>query len=135
MAKNQYEELTDKQKRFAENYLEVSNGTRAALAAGYSESGAATESSRLLKNDKVRAYIDELQAERRETIQNTLKKQAVEAVEILLELARSAESENVKMQAVKDILDRAGYKPTEKSENKNEMSGKIEFGFVDPNEE
>jgi hypothetical protein len=59
---------------------------------------------------------------------------AVNAAEMIFELAQSAESETVRLTALKDILDRAGYKATDKVEQKNELSGKIEFGFCDPNE-
>jgi phage terminase small subunit len=34
-----HEELTDKQKKFAEAYFELNNGTKAAIAAGYGEKG------------------------------------------------------------------------------------------------
>lgn len=40
---------------------------------------------------------------------------AIEAQQELKKLLKS-KNENVKMQAIKDVLDRAGYKPTEKSE-------------------
>jgi hypothetical protein len=58
---------------------------------------------------------------------------AEEAAEMMFQLAKEAESENVRATALKDVLDRAGYKPTDKVENKTDMNGKIEFGFVDPN--
>lgn len=58
---------------------------------------------------------------------------AVEAAEKMFELALTAESENVRATALKDVLDRAGYKPTDKVEQKSDLNGKIEFGFVDPN--
>lgn len=60
---------------------------------------------------------------------------AEKAAEMMFELAMNAESENVRVSALKDILDRAGYKPADKVEQKNETSGKIEFGFVDPGTE
>lgn len=50
--------LTAKQSRFVEAYLLDSNGTKAALAAGYSRTGAAVEASRLLSNPKVIAELD-----------------------------------------------------------------------------
>ena len=53
-------ELTDKQRRFAEEYAKDLNGTRAAVAAGYSEKSAPSQASRMLKNDKVKAEIAKL---------------------------------------------------------------------------
>jgi phage terminase small subunit len=129
-----FDNLTDKQKKFVEAYFEFNNGTNAAIMAGYGAKGAHAEASRQLKNVKVREYIEELQKERRELIQNRLAGMAEKAAEMMFELAMNAESENVRVNALKDILDRAGYKPTDKVEQKNEMSGKIVFGFCDPTE-
>jgi len=52
--------LTAKQRLFAQHYVELLNGTRAAKAAGYSEAGAHTEASRLLRNAVVKRYIEKL---------------------------------------------------------------------------
>lgn len=51
-------ELTAKQQRFAEIYLSELNATKAAIGAGYATSSAHVEGARLLKNAKVRAFID-----------------------------------------------------------------------------
>jgi phage terminase small subunit len=126
------EELTDRQKKFAEAFLELSNGTKAAIEAGYAGAGAHTGASRLLKNVKVKGYLEGLQKERRERIQSRLVGMAEKAAEMMFELATTADSESVRLSAIKDILDRAGYKATDKVEQKNEHSGKITFGFRDP---
>ncbi len=49
--------LTAKQLRFVEAYLIDPNGTKAAIAAGYSPNSAAVEASRLLNNAKVAAEL------------------------------------------------------------------------------
>ena len=49
--------LTEKQKRFVEEYLIDMNGARAARAAGYSESAARETASRLLKTPEVAQAI------------------------------------------------------------------------------
>jgi phage terminase small subunit len=54
-------ELTDKQKRFCEEYIIDLNATQAAIRAGYSDKTANEQGSRLLANVKVKEYIDELQ--------------------------------------------------------------------------
>jgi phage terminase small subunit len=127
-----FENLTDKQKKFAEIYVEISSGHRAALQAGYAEVGASQEAYRLLRNPRVKEYIEELDKERRERLQSRLATMAEKAAEMVFQLAMAAESESVRLTALRDILDRAGYKATDKVEQKNELSGKIEFGFVDP---
>ncbi|SMQ86833.1 Phage terminase, small subunit [Bacillus sp. OV166] len=130
-----FDSLTDKQKKFVEIYIEISNGHKAAVIAGYAEIGASQEAYRLLRNPRVKEYIDELEKERRERIQNRLAAMVEQAVKKMFELATTAESESVRLAAIKDILDRAGYKATNKVEQKNEHIGKITFGFCDPGEE
>lgn len=67
-----------------------------------------------------------------ERILSRLATMAEKAVEMLYELAMNAESESVRLTALRDVLDRAGFKPTDKLEQKNEHSEKIEFSFCDP---
>lgn len=54
----------DRYKVFAREYLLDLNGTRAAIAAGYSPATASAQASRLLRNGKVSAIIKTLQAKR-----------------------------------------------------------------------
>lgn len=49
--------LTEKKKRFAEEYLKCLNATEAAKRAGYSASSAYSTGHRLLKDDEVKKYI------------------------------------------------------------------------------
>lgn len=51
--------LTPKQKNFADEYCAEQNATKAAIRAGYSKDTAEQQGSRLLRNVKVRQYIDE----------------------------------------------------------------------------
>ena len=53
--------LNDKQKLFCQEYMKDLNGTRAAIRAGYAESGARVQANRMLTNDNVQQYIQELQ--------------------------------------------------------------------------
>lgn len=54
--------LAEKQKRFADYYIETGNATQSYLKAGYKAKGKSAEvnASRLLSNAKVKAYIDEM---------------------------------------------------------------------------
>jgi phage terminase small subunit len=54
-------DLTDKQKRFCEEYLIDLNGTQAAMRAGYSENTANEQASRLLANVSIQEYIQKRQ--------------------------------------------------------------------------
>ncbi|SMC52679.1 terminase small subunit [Pedobacter nyackensis] len=51
--------LTDKQKRFCEEYLKDFNGTRSAIAAGYSENTAAVISAENLTKPNIKEYLNE----------------------------------------------------------------------------
>ena len=95
--------LTPKQEGFAKEYLETGNGTQA-IKNNYdteNESTAASMASENLRKPKV---IEFLQSVAEECANNVYK------------LAMSSESDVVKLNASKDVLDRAGYKPTERSE-------------------
>ncbi|MGG1598050.1 terminase small subunit [Paenibacillus naphthalenovorans] len=75
--------LTEKQKRFADEWLIDMNGSAAAIRAGYSPRSADVTASRLLGNAKVRAYIDARMAE-------LSKRTGVNQERIIRELARIA---------------------------------------------
>lgn len=77
--------LSDKQECFCKEYIIDWNATRAAIAAGYSLGGASVQGHRLLRNDKVRAYIEEIQ-------KDITKLAGVSALRNQLELAKMAYS-------------------------------------------
>ena len=58
------DKLSDKQKAFCEEYIIDFNAKQAAIRAGYSESTAPQQASRLLTNVNVQAYLSELKAKR-----------------------------------------------------------------------
>lgn len=74
--------LSTKQRAFVEHYLTLWNGYKAAKAAGYSETSARHQASRMLSNDNIRAAIQERLAE--------LKMGADEVLTRLTEHARSS---------------------------------------------
>lgn len=98
------ERLTKKEKGFANDFLDTGNGVQSALnnydTESYSTAGVIAHEN--LKKPKIQAYL--------------LDKAEV-AVGIVFEIATAGENDNVKLSAAKDILDRAGFKPTEKSVN------------------
>ena len=51
--------LTEKQKKFADYYIELGNATQAAINAGYASKYANTNASKLLQNTTIKSYIDE----------------------------------------------------------------------------
>ena len=83
--------LTEKQKRFADYYIELGNATQAAIKAGYSEKYAGQNVDKLLKNTNLKKYIDE----RLEQIASERIMSAQEAVELLSSIARAEITEQV----------------------------------------
>ncbi len=55
--------LTEKQRRFADFYIETGNATEAARRAGYSKKNIGENAAKTLKNTKVSAYIKSRMAE------------------------------------------------------------------------
>lgn len=106
--------ITDKQKRFCEEYLIDLNATQAAIRAGYSPKTAEQTASRLLRNVKVQEYIAKRQKELSRSTEITQER-------VIKELALIAFSNNAdyahvvekKMQveaggALVDVLDKDG---------------------------
>lgn len=79
--------LTDKQKRFCEEYLIDLNATQAAIRTGYSPKTAEQTASRLLRNVKVQEYIAKRQKELSRSTQITQER-------VIKELALIAFSNN-----------------------------------------
>lgn len=75
--------LTEKQKRFADEYLIDLNATQAAIRAGYSPKHANANAQKLLQNTAIRSYIDVRMAEHSARI-------GINQDRILRELARIA---------------------------------------------
>lgn len=86
--------LTPKQKQFADEYIKTADATRSYFKAGYkakNEETAYASASRMLRNVKVKAYID--------SVLNDISKRTImdasEALEILTRIGRGEEKETV----------------------------------------
>lgn len=100
------EDLTPKQERFVKEYLDSGNGTQAALKAYNTE-------------DHNTAGVIAHENLRKPNIQKYLEDIAVKAATRVEQLMEQSENLTVALGASKDILDRAGYKPVDKSELSN----------------
>ena len=102
--------ITERQDKFIEHYSITGNATQSAIEAGYSE-----------KTAKQKGY--ELKNILREQIndqtQKVLADKIPSSLHFLSELAEKAESESVRLGAIKDLLDRSGLKPVERIEQTN----------------
>jgi len=83
--------MTDKQKRFCDEYLVDCCATQAAIRAGYSPKTANEQASRLLANVNIREYLDE----RLEEIKNRKTAESAEVMEYLTAVMRGEHTEQV----------------------------------------
>jgi phage terminase small subunit len=97
--------ITPKQKKFVEEYVKTGNGALAVRRSyniggkgGKSLFTAGSIATENLQKPDVRAYLKSI---------------AGEMADIVHSLARSGETDTVRLNAAKDVLDRAGYKPVD----------------------
>ena len=86
MAKNV---LNEQQEKFCQFYMETQNATKSAILAGYSESSASVQGSRLMNNAKIKKRLAELRAE--EGLEYTAEKDM--AVEVLIKMIENPKTE------------------------------------------
>lgn len=98
--------LTKKEKGFADDYIDTGNGTKSALKNYDTEdiSTAGVIAYENLRKPKIQKYL----------IDN-----AEGAISRIVELSIGAKNETVKLNANKDIADRGGFKPVDKSQTVN----------------
>lgn len=100
-------------KGFANDFIDSGNGTQAALK-NYDTVDpkvAGVIAVENLAKPRVREYIES---------------KAEKAAEVVFNLSQGAENETVKLNASKDILGRAGFKPVEKSQSVSvELKGEV----------
>ena len=101
---------TEMQVQFVEFFCLTGNATKSATMAGYSEKTAYVKGCQLKKQ-----FAREIAEQTQQMIVDSIPG----ALSQLKNLAESAQSESVRLGAVKDILDRAGLKPVEKVEQTN----------------
>ena len=102
------EERKERDKDFVREYVNNGgNATQAAIAVGVSQTSASTVGYRLKSR-----LTKEIDTEQKAQLQGY----APKAISQIQNLAEKAESENVRLKANADLLDRAGWKPVDKQE-------------------
>jgi phage terminase small subunit len=104
--------LTARQTKFVMHFVE--NGGRAsqaAIAAGYSDNGAGSAAQTLLRKPHI--YQELMRA-----LPNAIGLAAVPAVAVVTRLMSSAKSDYVKLEAARDLLDRAGFQPPQRVDHR-----------------
>lgn len=120
--------MTERQKRFCDEYLIDLNATQAAIRAGYSERSASSIGERILRNDDVRSYI----SEQLERIHNENTADAQEVMEYLTAVMRGKSVSRV-LAFVGDGRQRVIEKPPDEKERLKaaELLGKRYGLFTD----
>lgn len=95
-------QITKKQKIFADSYIETGNGTQAAKIA-YPDTTYATQ--RMIASENLT----------KPNVQEYLQSKAEIAASEVFRIVQHGDSDEVRLKASKDILDRAGFKAVEKS--------------------
>ena len=108
-AKSKLRRLTPKQKKFADNLIETGKKAESALKAYDIKS----------KNPFNVASAIASENLDKPSVQEYLANKAEDAATMVYKLSQTAKMEPVRLNASKDILDRAGYKPVEKRQNVN----------------
>ena len=100
--------LTEKQSAFVKEFAMSGNATQSAIKAGYSAKTA---------HAKGHFLRHQLQIQIEDETRKMMQAAVPGALAQIVDLAGHATSEQVRLQAAKDILDRSGLKPTERVEN------------------
>ena len=118
----------DRYRKFVIEYFNGGgNQTQAAINAGYSPRSAYMQGSRLMKNDKVKKLMEEYKADIYGNLRTRMAAGAVKAYDAILSIATNPQADDRdRLAAAKDIMDRAGYKPVDKTEVSGGLSVTLE---------
>ena len=115
--------LTDKQKKFCDEYLVDSNGTQAAIRAGYSEKTADVIASENLVKPNISEYIKSKQKKTSEKLEITKE----QIVQMVFDIAKGkGERTNDRLKAFEIVNKMLGLNETEKHEVKQTMINWVE---------
>lgn len=112
--------LTLKEKRFADKYLETGNKTEAIVAAGYK-----------VKDRKIASAMGS-QNYAKLSVREYIESQSKGAMSRIVEMSINANTEQVKLAANKDILDRGGYRAPERVDVTSGGEPIVGFEYVIP---
>ena len=110
--------LSDKQQEFVRWY--VATGGKVGVSSTKAGYATKNEGSRLLRNPSILKAINE-------DMVNAIGTHAVSALNTVARLSKTARSDYVRLEAAKDLLDRAGFKPPDKQLIK--LAGDLSVSF------
>lgn len=121
--------LTDQRMLFVEEYIRLhcKNARQAAINAGYSEKSAQSQSSQILNDPKVLEYLKERKEQIKSDLQQEFIFDALDAKKVMYEIMKNGNAKDTdRINVAKDFLDRAGFKP----QDKTELSGDVGLNIV-----
>lgn len=121
--------LTDQRMLFVEEYIRLhcKNARQAAINAGYSEKSAQSQSSQILNDPKVLEYLKERKEQLKSDLQQEFIFDALDAKKVMFEIMKNGNKKDTdRINVAKDFLDRAGFKP----QDKTELSGDVGLNIV-----
>lgn len=128
-----FEQLNERQQKFVLAYVDSGIGYKSAIAAGYSEKTSPQQASELLSNPKIQAAYKEKMDEIDKYLRHQFKKQAEQMYQVIADIANNPEAaERDRLNAAKDLLDRAGHKPKDIQEISGLDGTDLVIKFVDP---
>lgn len=110
-------ELTEKQKRFCQEYVIDLNATKAAIRAGYSEDTADVQGSRLLGNVKVENFIKELQSDKSDELNITFN----DIAKGVYDIAINSDRDTDKLKAYDQLSKMFGHYSKDNEQKKPEL--------------
>lgn len=105
--------IPEMQKNFVDEYLKLrkKNQTQAAINAGYSPKSAKSQASQLLNKPKLLEYLEQREKQLEKELKREFFYDAIDARRVLSDVVNNPESKDAdRINAAKDLLDRAGYK-------------------------
>ena len=124
---------TEQQKLFIDNYLKnrKKNQTKAAIEAGYSKKTAHVQANQLLKNPLVLEYLEKREKQLEKELKREFFFDAIDARKVLSDIINNPKSKDAdRINAAKDLLDRAGYKAVDVHEVQSTVNVKAD-GLTD----
>lgn len=107
-------QLSPRQAAFVTEYLKSDNATQAAIRAGYGAANADVTAARLLKRRPVREAIEDAKAD----LFALFRQESYQSLRTLVALRDDPDApDSVRLRAAQDLLDRAGYNPTDRIES------------------
>lgn len=124
--------LTEQRKRFVKEYmaLKCKNMRQAAINAGYSEKSAQQQASNLMKDNEVLAYLQACKDDMDRELREAFVFEAKEAFRVMCNILKDPKTKpRERITVAKDFLDRAGYKPVDKTELTGKDGGALQLAI------